>query len=707
MKQILQSLRTGSTELVDVPTPAVRRGTVLIRTTRSLVSLGTERTVVEFGRAGLIEKARQQPERVKMVLDKIRAEGLLPTMEAVFSKLEQPLPLGYCNAGRVIEVGEGVTDFRVGDRVASNGPHAEFVCVPANLVASIPENVSDEEAAFTPIGAIAIQGLRLVNPTFGETIVVFGLGLIGLVTAQLLQAAGCRVVGIDLDERKLAFSKGKGIATFRPSPGNDPTDFVRQITGDVGADGVIITASSKSDEIMTQAARMSRKRGRVVLVGVVGLKLNRGDFYEKELSFQVSCSYGPGRYDESYEQKGHDYPLPFVRWTEKRNFEAFLQALEYGRLDLPPLMTHRVPLEDYHRIYGDMGRGDVIAAILEYSEHSRPDSFVDISHERAIPSKKGVVGIIGAGNFAGRVILPALAKTEVQVKTISSAGGVNGTRLAGKFGIARSTTDYRQILDDPEVELVVIATRHHLHAPMVKEALSCGKHVFVEKPLAIHPAELEEIIASYRDHPDSTVTVGFNRRFSPHAMKTRQLLEPIREPFHVTATMNAGHVPPDSWVHDMEIGGGRIVGEACHLIDLITFFTGSMVTAVCMSSLGAHPKENTDNASILLRYADGSSGVINYFSNGSRKYSKERIEVFAQGKTIVIDNFRLTRAFGVSNFSKLATRLDKGYRRQFELLADRLRDGGDPLIPFDQLVNTTKAGFAALASSRRRSWIDV
>jgi predicted dehydrogenase len=528
-----------------------------------------------------------------------------------------------------------------------------------------------------------------------------------LVAAQLLHAAGCRVVGLDLDESKLALLKGKGISTFRCSPGSDPVDYVHQVTENIGADGVIITASSKSDEIATQAARMSRKRGRIVLVGAVGLNLNRGDFYEKELSFQVSCSYGPGRYDEFYEQKGRDYPLPFVRWTEKRNFEAFLQSVEVGRLDLRPLITHQVPLENYRRIYDDIGRGDVVAAILEYSEDTRPELTVDMASERTLTSKKGVVGLIGAGNFAGRVILPELKKTGVDIKSISSSGGINGTRLAKKFGISHSTTDYRQILDDPEVDLVVIATRHDQHAPMVQAALSSGKHVFVEKPLAIFPTELEAIRASYRDHPGSTVTVGFNRRFSPHAIKVRELLDPIDAPLHVTATMNAGQVPPDAWIHDMEVGGGRIIGEACHLIDLITFFTGSMVTSVCMSAMGDQPKENTDNATILLSYANGSSGVVHYLSNGSRRYSKERIEVFAQGKTIIIDNFKLTRAFGVNNFNKLATRLDKGHRRQFELLADRLREGSEPLIPFDQLVNTTKATFAALASLKQRSWIDI
>src|SRR6185312_1846210 len=368
MKQIIQDIKNGGTILEDVPAPIVANGQILIQTTRSLVSLGTEKMLVEFGKANLIQKARMQPERVKMVVDKVKTDGLMPTLNAVFSKLGQPLPLGYCNVGKIVGVGKGITQFKVGDRVASNGPHAEYVSVPQNLAAHIPDNVSDDEAAFTVIGSIGLQGMRLANPTFGETVVVIGLGLIGLLTAQLLKANGCRVVGFDFDNRKIALAKDAGVMAFNPSDGTDTVKTVLSLTNDVGADAVIITASNKGNEIIQQAAQMSRKRGRIVLVGVIGLDINRSDFYEKELSFQVSCSYGPGRYDADYEQKGQDYPLPFVRWTEKRNFEAVLQAISDGQVKVEPLITERIPLPEYDKIYGNMAGSGSIASILLYED---------------------------------------------------------------------------------------------------------------------------------------------------------------------------------------------------------------------------------------------------------------------------------------------------------------------------------------------------
>ncbi len=703
MKQIIQSFKTGETILEDVPAPQTKRGQVLIKTTRSLVSLGTERMLVEFGKASLIQKARQQPEKVKMVLDKIQAEGLMPTLNAVFNKLEQPLPLGYCNVGRVIGVGEGITDFKVGDRVASNGQHAEFVSIPQNLVAHVPDSVTDEEAAFTVIGSIGLQGIRLLEPTLGETVVVIGLGLIGLITAELLMANGCRVIGVDLDNTKLDIARKKGIQTVNPREGADPVKFVEDYTHGVGADGVIITASAKTNDIISQAARMSRKRGKIILVGVIGLDLSRAEFYEKELTFQVSCSYGPGRYDDNYEMRGQDYPLPFVRWTEKRNFETILNALEAGRLDVKPLITEVVDLDNYQKIYGDIGESKSIASILAYSEISEPNSTVDVKSSSAFKGGKGTLGIVGSGNFTKMTMLPVLKNASI--KYIASAGGVSGTALAQKHGISKSTTDYKEILQDPEVDTILITTRHNLHAPMVIESLKARKNVFVEKPLALNRTELDEIIEVYQK-ADSTVTVGFNRRFSPHAEKIKSLID-VNAPKNIITTMNAGAIPSNVWVHDLQIGGGRIIGEACHFIDLITYLTGSKVKAVCMSALGVNPEENTDNASILLKYENGDQGVINYFANGSKVYSKERIEVYSQEKTIITDNFRVTKGYGTSGFSKLKTKLDKGHKRQFQLLTERAQRGGAPLIPFDEIVNTTKASFAALESLKTGGWVEI
>ena len=702
MKQIIQSFKTGETILEDIPTPQVSRGCVLIQTTRSLVSLGTERMLVEFGKSNLLQKARRQPDRVKQVLEKIKSEGLVPTLEAVFNKLGQPLPLGYCNVGKVIGVGEGVIDFQIGDRVASNGQHAEYVNVPQNLVVHIPQNVTDDEAAFTVIGSIGLQGIRLCQPTMGETIVVIGLGLIGLLTAELLIVNGCRVIGVDIDSHKIDIARAKKVVGINPVEGTDAVKFVNDFTNGNGADGVIITASAKGNDIISQAAQMSRKRGRIVLVGVIGLHISRAEFYEKELTFQVSCSYGPGRYDENYEQKGQDYPLPFVRWTEKRNFETILQCISTGKLEVKSLITELVPLTDFKKIYNHIGNKSSVASILQYPEESDSSSLILVS-SASFQNSKGGLGIIGAGNFTAMTMLPALKKVKASLVSIASARGVSGTSLARKYSIAKSTTDYKQVICDPDVSLVMITTRHHLHAKMVVESLKNKKHVFVEKPLALNIEELNDIILSYDG--SLTLTVGFNRRFSPHIQKMKQLLG--EAPMNVIATMNAGNIPANVWVHDMKVGGGRIIGEACHYIDLISFLTGSKVKAVCMNAMGTNPAENTDSASIFLKYFNGSTGVINYFSNGSKSYSKERVEVYSQERTLVMDNFRETRGYGFKGFTKLKTKLDKGHGEQFKLLVERIKNGGNSLIPFDELVNTSKASFAALESLKELSWVVI
>lgn len=703
MKQIIQNLKSGETVLEDVPTPQVKKGSVLIQTTRSLVSLGTERMLVEFGKANYIDKARQQPEKVKQVLDKISTEGLLPTLEAVFNKLDQPLPLGYCNVGKVVAIGEGVSGFSIGDRVASNGNHAEFVCVPQNLVAKVPDNLTDEQAAFTVIGSIGLQGIRLLNPTFGETIVVSGLGLIGLITAELLKANGCNVIGFDFDQTKVDLAIQKGIKAYNLSSGVSPVKVAEEISNGVGVDGVIITASNKSNDIISQAAKMSRKRGRIILVGVIGLDINRSDFYEKELSFQVSCSYGPGRYDDNYEQKGIDYPLPYVRWTEKRNFESILFAMETGKIDVEPLITEIINLEDYHLIYNDMKNSRSIASILKYTENTKPSSHIKIT-SKSYTGCRGVFGIMGAGNFTKMTVLPILSSLKVNLKYISSANGLNATGLAKKYAIANCTTDNLSILNDDEVDLVLITTRHNQHASMAIEALKAGKNVFVEKPLALTKEELLSVITAY-ENSNATLTVGFNRRFSPHIQKMKTLLG--HSQMNVIATMNAGFIPKDSWVHDLKVGGGRIVGEACHFIDLISYLTGSKVVSVCMNSMGENPDENTDNATILLKYENGSTGVINYFSNGSKSYSKERIEVYSQEKTLILDNFKKLEGYGFKGFSSLKTTLDKGHKTQFELLNNSLREGGKAIIPFEEIVNTTEVTFAAIESLKSKSWVNI
>ena len=707
MHQIIQSFKTGETILETIPAPELKRGHVLIQTSRSLVSLGTERMLVEFGKSSLISKARQQPDKVKQVLDKIKTEGLMPTLEAVFNKLEQPLPLGYCNVGKVIAVGEGVSEFNVGDRVASNGAHAEVVCIPKNLVASIPDAVSDEEAAFTVIGSIGLQGIRLLNPTFGETVVVIGMGLIGLLTAQMLKANGCQVIGVDIDQSKLDLAKSWGIIPFNPKSDGDVVKFVENYTQNIGCDGVIITASAKTDEIISQAARMSRKRGRIILVGVVGLNISRAEFYEKELTFQVSCSYGPGRYDENYEQKGQDYPFSFVRWTERRNFEAILQAISSGNIKVKEMITEVVALENYQQIYGSIGSSKSIASILKYKEEQTHFETNISINPFVKASGKANIGIIGAGNFTKMTMLPILKKTNANLYSIASAGGVTGTALAKKYNFNFSTTDYHSILKDENVNLVMVTTRHNNHADLVVQCLQNNKNVFVEKPLAITPQQLEKVEKAYQENGyKNAIHVGFNRRFSPHAQKLKSVLG--NAPMNIIATMNAGNIPANVWVHDMQVGGGRIIGEACHFIDLITYLTGSKVKAVCMNAMGMNPQENTDNATILLQYENGSTGVINYFANGSKSYEKERIEVYSQERTAIINNFRKLETFGFKNLKSFKTGLDKGHKTQFEKLVETTSNGGIPLIPFDEIVNTTKASFAAIESLKEgRKWIEL
>ena len=705
MKQIIQDLKKGDTILEEVPVPRLKAGAVLIKTTRSLVSLGTERMLVDFGKANFLQKAKQQPDKVKMVLEKVKSDGLRPTLEAVFNKLGQPLPLGYCNVGEVVAVGKGVIEFSVGDRVASNGNHAEFVCVPKNLVAKIPDNVSDEEAAFTVIGSIGLQGIRLLNPTFGETIVVVGLGLIGLVTAELLLANGCNVIGFDYDEEKVKIAKEKGVLAFKPSEGLDQVKFVETYTNGIGVDGVIITASNKSNEIISQSAKMCRKRGRVILIGVVGLDISRADFYEKEITFQVSCSYGPGRYDDEYEQNGRDYPIGFVRWTEKRNFDAILNAIEKGVLDVLPLITDRFKLSEYQNIYSDMGNSRSIAVILEYPINKEIKSTIEVN-QKSFKGKKAVLGIIGAGNFTSSTLLPNLDKNQGNIKYIASSGGLSSTIMAKKHNIANSTTNYKEILEDELVDLVLVTTQHHMHANMTIEAIKTGKSVFVEKPLALNHQELDEIIELYNIN-EVNITVGFNRRFAPLAKKMKKVLGNAANPINIIATMNAGFVPKDVWLHDMEIGGGRIIGEACHYIDLCTYLTDSKVVSVCMNSMGINPQENTDNASILLKYENGSNAVINYFANGSKSYSKERVEVFSQERTLIMDNWRSLKGYGFKGFSSSKSAQDKGHFNQFKALLNQQKNGGSSIIPFSEIINTTRASFAAIESLKEGKWISV
>ena len=705
MKQIIQHLRTGETILEEIPVPQVQKGCVLIKTSRSLVSLGTEKMLIEFGKANFMEKARQQPEKVKQVFDKIKTDGFKPTIDAIFRKLSEPIPMGYCNVGEIIAIGEGINELKIGDRVASNGHHAEVVCVPKNLVARILDNVSDDEAAFTVVGAIALQGIRLANPTLGETVAVIGLGLIGQLTAELLQANGCEVIAFDFDQSKVDLANINGIRAFKVSEDTDAVKIAQEITQNIGVDAVIITASNKSNEIISQAAKMSRKRGRIVLVGVVGLDINRADFYEKELTFQVSCSYGAGRYDDNYEQNGKDYPIGFVRWTLNRNFETVLKFISTGRLKVQSLITEVVDFQDYKKVYDNIEKSKSIASILKYDgDFDIRQTKIRIKNHVA-HNANVVLGIIGSGNFTKATVLPILSKLEVNIKYLSSSSGLSGTLLTKKFDIQYSTTNNDDILNDSEVDAVIITTRHDAHARICIAALNAGKHVFVEKPLALSLEEINEIVEAYQQS-EKTLTVGFNRRFSPFVQDIKEKLGKLNLPINVIVTVNAGEIVANHWTQDMNIGGGRIIGEACHFIDLITYLSGSLVESVVMNSMGENSEENTDNATILLKYQNGSSGVINYFSNGNKGYSKERIEVYAQGKTMVIDNFRKSEYYGLKS-SGISRSKDKGHHEQFRLFLERLKKGEEAIIPFEEIINTSRASICAVESLKLGAWVRI
>ncbi len=709
MKQIIQNMGSGETSLVEAPTPQVKSGHLLIRSTASVISVGTERMLVEFGKANLFDKARQQPEKVQMVIDKIQKDGLLTTIDAVRSKLDQPLPLGYSNAGVVIAVGKGVQGFQVGDRVISNGPHASVVRVPQNLCAKIPDNVDDVTASFTVISSIGLQGVRLAQPTLGESFAVFGLGLIGLITVQLLRAHGCRVIGIDFDEKKLELARSFGAETVNLSQGEDPVVAAMAFSRARGIDGVIITASTKSDELISQAAQMSRKRGRIILVGVIGLKLSRADFYEKELTFQVSCSYGPGRYDPEYEEKNHDYPLAFVRWTEQRNFEAVLDMMASGQLDITPLISQRVSfesaLEAYEKLQSDRSS---LGLVLEYPEVEekellkrtvllREDKEEPLWKKFIASPSKAICGFIGAGNYASRMLIPAFLSAKAKMDTLVTSGGISGVHHGKKAGFRQTSTDLDVIFKNPRINVVTIVTPHQTHARFIVQALQAGKNVFVEKPLALTFDEIEEIDRVYKEarqkDPSLRLMIGFNRRFSPHIVKMKELIDQVKEPKAFIMTINSGFIPADHWTQDPEVGGGRIIGEACHFIDLMRFLAGHPIVDFQVMSMGAHPalEVREDKATISLRFEDGSFGTIHYLANGAKSLQKERIEVFAANATLQLNNFRKMVGFDWPNFKKMnLLAQDKGQNACVKAFISSIEEGTPSPIPYEEIMEVAK-----------------
>lgn len=695
MKQILQSLKNGKIKITEVPVPMVLAGSLLIKTSKTLISSGTERMLINFGKANIINKALQQPDKLKMIFDKIRTDGLQPTIETIFNKLEQPLPLGYCNVGKICELGSGVSNFTIGDRVVSNGNHAEVVNAPPNLCAKIPDSVSDDQASFTVLAAVALQGIRLAKPTLGESVTVIGLGLVGLMTVQLLRANGCRVLGLDFDEEKLLLAKKFGAEIVNLSKENPITaaDFFSK---GQGVDVVIITSSTNSNEPISQATKICRKRARIILVGVTGLKLSRDDFFKKEITFQVSASYGPGRYDPNYEDKGQDYPLGFVRWTAQRNFEAVLDMMSKKLLDVESLISHRFNLIEAEKAYEIISNFEPSLGILltypgiEIDKASRKVFLLNkknfISSNNKNLNKKVSVSFLGSGNYAASILIPAFKKGDAILRSVSSKTGISAAHVGRKYGFLDILTNSDDIFDDDKTDAVVITTRHNSHANFVLKALKAKKHIFVEKPLCLNINQLNEIEAAYTS--SNILMVGFNRRFAPQIKKIKNLISDLNVPKTIVMTVNAGAIAQNHWAQDLEIGGGRIIGEVCHFIDLLRFLIGKNIVKHNLQLMNAPTK---DTFTIQLSFIDGSIGTIHYFANGSKLYPKERLEVFAGGGVLQLDNYLKLKSFSWPSFNKMNLwRQDKGQNACAKAFIDAISKGNESPIAIEEIFEVSR-----------------
>ena len=699
MKQILQNLSNGETTLVDVPCPKNIKSNILIASSKTVVSAGTERMLVDFGKASYINKAKQQPDKVKMVLNKVSTDGLMTTVDAVRSKLDQPLPLGYCNSGVILE--SDVDGFEPGDRVVSNGNHAEVVRVPKNLCAKIPDNVDDESASFTVLSAIGLQGIRLIQPTMGECFAVTGLGLIGLLCVQMLRANGCRVLGIDFDSKKCELARKFGAETVDLSKGEDPLIIAQGFSRGQGIDGVLITAATKSDEVMHQSAQMSRKRGRIVLVGVVGLNLRRDDFFKKEITFQVSASYGPGRYDPFYEDEGNDYPVGFVRWTEQRNFEAVLDMMSSGSLDVKSVITHRFDIENAIDAYDLLDNPDALGIVLNYPSQSRAaltESKVELNIQslEAIDPSIPCVGFIGAGNYASRTLIPAFKEAGAILDTLVTSSGISGVHHGNKNQFSTASSETKDLWSNDRINTVSIVTRHDAHAQQVVDALNSGKNVFVEKPLALTLDELDVIDKAYHEANQSTTVrlmIGFNRRYAPHVVKMKELLSSHRSPKSIIMTINAGAIPDEHWVQNSLIGGGRVIGEGCHFIDLMRYLIGHKINGFTATMMGNIPgvEVREDKVSISLSFEDGSFGTIHYLANGGSAFPKERVEVFCDDAVLQMDNYRVLKGYGWHGFKKMKLfKQDKGQKACVKAFIESIANGKESPISYEEVMESSR-----------------
>jgi len=715
MKQLLQNLKNGKTTIEDVPVPMPRAGMALVKTAASLVSAGTERMVVEFAEKSLVGKARSRPDLVKQVLDKARREGLVPTVAAAFNRLDQPMALGYSSAGTIIALGSDMHGFKVGQRVACAGGsyavHAEYAVVPRNLLTPLPKNVDFESAAFATLGAIAMHGFRLAEPQVGERVAVIGLGLLGLLMTQIASAAGCNILGIDIDPKRIALASSLGLqAVTRKNAESTSQAF----TANRGFDVVLICADTSSNDPVELAAAIARDRARIVATGAVGLNIPRKIYYEKELSFINSRSYGPGRYDASYEEDGKDYPIGYVRWTEGRNLESAVELMTNGKLKVTPLITHRFPIEQAARAYEVITgkkKQPFLGVLLTYPsavEKLESSKVVRFNVQTFQPSNVVTLGVLGAGLYANATLLPVIKNNkDIELVGIASSGGLHAQHSGKKFGFQYATSSDDEIINDSNINTVAILTRHDSHADLAVKALKAGKHVFVEKPLAINNAQLLAISKQLSAKSQSLLTVGFNRRFSPLAQSLHASLSTRTEPLHAHYRVNAGYIPLNHWTQDPALGGGRIIGEGCHFIDFITFLVGAAPVSVSAHALSDNGKYREDNVSMTFTFPDGSIGVVDYLANGDKSFPKERIEVFCGGQIAVLDDYRVLTMVkdGQKKEVKLAAQ-DKGWKDEMTAFAKSIREGGEPPIPYEQLIGVTKSTFAAVESLRENKQIN-
>jgi predicted dehydrogenase/threonine dehydrogenase-like Zn-dependent dehydrogenase len=718
MKQLLKNMRDGQTLVADVPVPAVRPGMALVRTAASLVSVGTERMVVEFAEKSLVGKAASRPDLVRQVVDKARREGIVSTIEAAFNRLDQPMALGYSSAGTIVAVGEGMEGYHIGDRVACAGGgfavHAEYALVPKNLLALLPAEVDFESAAFATLGAIALQGFRLAQPQVGERVAIIGLGLLGLLTVGIAQAAGCSVFGIDLDPARVALAEKLGAVAVSRS-GAEETG--RSFSQGRGFDSVLICADTSSTDPVTLAGELARDRGTIVAVGAVGLEIPRKVYYEKELQVFISRSYGPGRYDPAYEEKGQDYPFGYVRWTEGRNLEAIVDLIASGRMDVNPLITHRFPIEQADQAYELIsGKRDelFLGVLITYpqAEAAVPVSRVNMPAAVLSAPKTGelALGVLGAGKYASATFLPAVQSAGGAVRVgIASATGLSARHAAQRFGFAYASSSEQEVLQDEHINLIAILTRHDQHARQVATALEHGKAVFCEKPLAINADDLAAVESALADQNAPLLTVGFNRRFAPFSQRLAAFLANRAEPLAAHYRVNAGFLPSTHWLHDPLVGGGRIIGEGCHFIDYLIFLTGSVPVKVHAAALPDNGRYHQDNVIMTFTFADGSVGTVTYLANGDKSFPKERVEVFCGGKVAVLDDFRTLEltANGRRERMQSTLRQDKGHRAGWETFMKSVRSGGQPPIPYNQLLGGTRAAFAAVRSVKTGAVEDI